>query len=442
MTAPETRYARSGGVHIAYQVVGDGPVDIIHVPAGMQHVEHIWESPPQARFLSRLASISRLFLFDKRGTGMSDRVFGTPTLETRMDDIRAVMDDAGSERALLFGAGDAGPLCALFAATYPERTIGLVLFNSAPRFLRSPDLPFLPTQAEQERRLDEILRRWGEPAFHEDRLKKFNPSATAEERKSTGRIFRLSVSPGAAADYYRMYHLDVDVRDVLPSIHVPALVMYRGDVPVARQSARDRTPSSPAPSASRPRSGLDAADPPQQPARSRPPATRIPLPRPPAVNACAPASTRRDCLLPVAHAGRGVSISTGTVHWGNLQHDRCEVGPSSHAASFCGADDDLLATTCRRLVGRRRLRCVSELFLDAIGLRSDPRGVVGLAHVQNEVTLGSDRLDQRDIENPVARFAGAAAHGPCVALEAHYEGATVRRVAVPGVHRPQGTRLD
>jgi class 3 adenylate cyclase len=233
VTAPETRYARSGDVHIAYQVVGEGPVDIVHVPAGMQHVEHVWENPPQARFLSRLASISRLFLFDKRGTGMSDRVVGTPTLETRMDDIRAVMDDARSGRALLFGAGDAGPLCALFAATYPERTIGLVLFNSAPRFLRSPDLPLLPTQAEQERRLDEILRRWGEPAFHEDQLKRFNPSATAEERKSTARVFRLSVSPGAAADYYRMYHLDVDVRDVLPSIHVPTLVMYRSEVPVA-----------------------------------------------------------------------------------------------------------------------------------------------------------------------------------------------------------------
>jgi len=142
------------------------------------------------------------------------------------------MDAAGSERALQFGAGDAGPLSALLAATYPERTVALVLFNSAPRFVRSPNLPLLPTQAEQERQLEEILRRWGEPAFHEERMKRFNPSATAAERQSTGRLFRLSVSPGAAADYYRMF-LDVDVREVLPSIHVPTLVVYRGDLALA-----------------------------------------------------------------------------------------------------------------------------------------------------------------------------------------------------------------
>ncbi len=231
MKVPETHYARSGDVSIAYQLVGEGPVDLVYVPAGMHHVELIWDNPPQARFLTRLASISRLLLFDKRGTGMSDRVVGTPTLETRMDDIRAVMDAAGSERALLLGSGDAGPLCALFAATYPERTMALVLFNSAPRFVRSPDLPSLPTQTEQERLLDEQHRRWGEPAFHEERMKKGNPSATEEERQGAARVFRLSVSPGAAADYFRMF-LDVDVRDVLPSIHVPSLVMYRADVAV------------------------------------------------------------------------------------------------------------------------------------------------------------------------------------------------------------------
>jgi len=218
-------------VSIAYQLVGEGPVDLVYVPAGMHHVELIWDNPPQARFLTRLASISRLLLFDKRGTGMSDRVVGTPTLETRMDDIRAVMDAAGSERALLLGSGDAGPLCALFAATYPERTMALVLFNSAPRFVRSPDLPSLPTQTEQERLLDEQHRRWGEPAFHEERMKKGNPSATEEERQGAARVLRLSVSPGAAADYFRMF-LDVDVRNVLPSIHVPSLVMYRADVAV------------------------------------------------------------------------------------------------------------------------------------------------------------------------------------------------------------------
>jgi hypothetical protein len=135
---PETRYARSGDVHIAYQVVGHGPLDLVATPGGSHHVELVWENPPQARFFSRLASISRMILFDKRGTGMSDRVSGAPTLEARMDDIRAVMDAAGSERAVLWGPGDAGPLCMLFAATYPERTLGLVPFNSGPRFTRNP----------------------------------------------------------------------------------------------------------------------------------------------------------------------------------------------------------------------------------------------------------------------------------------------------------------
>ena len=135
-SAPETRYARSGDVYIAYQVVGDGAVDVVLTPRGAQHVELVWENPPQARFFSRWASISRMLLFDKRGTGMSDRLGGTETLETRMDDIRAVMDAAGSERAVLWGSGDAGPLCALFAATYPERTLGLVLWHSGPRLTR------------------------------------------------------------------------------------------------------------------------------------------------------------------------------------------------------------------------------------------------------------------------------------------------------------------
>ena len=120
------------------------------------HVELVWENPPQAQFLARLASLSRLLLFDKRGTGMSDRVVGVPNLETRMDDIRAVMDAADSERALIFGLGDGGPLGVLFAATYPERTSALVLLNSTPRFVRSPDLPWQPTRAEWERRADDV----------------------------------------------------------------------------------------------------------------------------------------------------------------------------------------------------------------------------------------------------------------------------------------------
>ena len=166
MEAAETRYARSGDVNIAYQVVGEG-LDLVFIPSLTHHVELVWENPPQAQFFRRLASISRLLLFDKRGTGMSDRVAGS-TLEERMDDIRAVMDAAGSERAVLCGLGDGGPLCALFAATYPERTTALVLINTAPRMVRTPELPWLPSRAEREREIDEAYRQGYEKYPQED----------------------------------------------------------------------------------------------------------------------------------------------------------------------------------------------------------------------------------------------------------------------------------
>jgi class 3 adenylate cyclase/pimeloyl-ACP methyl ester carboxylesterase len=226
---PETRYTRSGDVNIAFQVVGEGSLDLVFIPSLTHHVELVWENPPQARFLSRLASLSRLLLFDKRGTGMSDRVVGVPTLETRMDDIRAVMDAADSERAVLFGLGDGGPLCALFAATYPERASALVLLNSAPRVVRSPELPWLPTRAEMERRSEEIVRRWGDREHFAERFARQSPSATEEERRGFARVFRLSVSPGSMAAYYRMY-LEVDVCAVLPLIRVPTLVMHRTQI--------------------------------------------------------------------------------------------------------------------------------------------------------------------------------------------------------------------
>jgi pimeloyl-ACP methyl ester carboxylesterase len=161
--APVTRYAKSGETYIAYQVVGDGPPDLVYVPGGPHHVELSWENPPIARSLTRLAGLTRLIIFDKRGTGMSDRVDGLPTLETRMDDIRAVMDEAGSRRAVLYAIGDAGPLCALFAATYPERTAGLVLFHTTPRFVRGPDFPYLPSRGEAEQRIEELLRYFLDP---------------------------------------------------------------------------------------------------------------------------------------------------------------------------------------------------------------------------------------------------------------------------------------
>jgi class 3 adenylate cyclase/pimeloyl-ACP methyl ester carboxylesterase len=229
MEPAETRYTRSGDVNIAYQVVGEGPLDLVFIPSMTHHIELVWENPPQARFFSRLASRNRLLLFDKRGTGMSDRVVGAPTLEARMDDIRAVMDAAGSERAVVCGLGDGGPLCALFAATYPERTTALVLLNSTPRFVRSPELPWLPERAEWERRVEEVAGQWGDRKASEERFGRGSPSATEEERRSFARVFRFSVSPGSAAAYMRM-NLDVDVSDVLPLIRVPTLVLHRTQI--------------------------------------------------------------------------------------------------------------------------------------------------------------------------------------------------------------------
>jgi class 3 adenylate cyclase len=224
---PETRYAKSGSVNIAYQVVGNGPPDLVAVDV-ISHIELDWEIPSLARSFTRLASICRLIRVNQRGTGMSDRDMGVPTLETRMDDIRSVLDAVGSERAVLFGLGDASPLSVLFAATYPERTSGLILMNASPRFVRSPSLPWLPTRDETQRQADDFERRWGESAFAYEVVGTINPSMPEEELRSVARAFRFSVSPGAAAAYIRM-NIDVDVCDVLPLIRVPTLVMHRKD---------------------------------------------------------------------------------------------------------------------------------------------------------------------------------------------------------------------
>ena len=225
LSVPETRYTRSGDVSIAYQVVGEGPLDLVYGNT-LSHLELEWEDTLSVRFLTRLASMCRLIMFNQRGTGMSDRVTGVPTLETRMDDIRAAMDAAGSERAVLFGLGDAGPLGVLFAATYPERTSALMLFNSSPRFVKNPQFPWLPTRAETELRAEQFGRHWGEPAFMTGFFRTTNPGATDAELQDLARMLRSSVSPGAAEAYVRM-NMDVDVCDVLPLIRAPTLVMHR-----------------------------------------------------------------------------------------------------------------------------------------------------------------------------------------------------------------------
>ena len=234
---PVTRYARSGGVNIAFQVVGEGPPDLIWLPSMTHHVELAWESPAHVRLFNRLAAVVRLLVFDKRGTGMSDRLGGAETLESRMDDIRMVMDAAGSERAVICGLGESGPLCVLFAATYPDRTSGLVLVNSTPRFTRAPDMSWLESRGEMEHRAEAMELHWGETAFHEEILRASNPSISEQDLPGFMRVFRLSVSPGAAADYLRA-NLDVDVRDVLPLVRVPTLVLQRTELVSLARSGR------------------------------------------------------------------------------------------------------------------------------------------------------------------------------------------------------------
>src|SRR5215475_8316430 len=208
---PETRYARSGNLHIAYQVVGDGPVDLVFVHGWISHIEHLWEEPSLARFLTRLASFSRLILFDKRGTGLSDRIAGVPTLEERMDDIRAVMDDAGSRRAVVFGVSEGATLAALFAATYPERTISLVIYGGMASYVRRPDYPWRPPAEEVLRTWVEepaktIHRTWGTTEGLDQVLQWAAPSAAGDEglKRWLATLQRLGASPGAEIARRRM----------------------------------------------------------------------------------------------------------------------------------------------------------------------------------------------------------------------------------------------
>ena len=225
---PETRYAKSGDVHVAYQVIGEGAVDLILVMGWISHLEHQWEDPSLARFLDRLASFSRLILFDKRGTGLSDRVADNalPTLEQRMDDVRAVMDAAGSTHAALFGVSEGGPLSALFAATYPERTSALIMYGAYAKWIRDADYPWAPTRQDHEAAFKAYEEHWGTPIG----LKVFAPSVAGDERwrQWWAQHLRLSASPGAGVTLYRM-NVEIDIRQILPTIRVPTLILHRVD---------------------------------------------------------------------------------------------------------------------------------------------------------------------------------------------------------------------
>jgi pimeloyl-ACP methyl ester carboxylesterase/DNA-binding winged helix-turn-helix (wHTH) protein len=221
---PITRYARSGDVNIAYQVVGDGPIDLVFVMGWVSHLDYFWREPSFARFLKRLASFSRLILFDKRGTGLSDRVSELPTLEQRMDDVRAVLDAVGSRSAALLGVSEGGPLCSLYATTYPERTLALVMIGSYAKRRWAPDYPWAPTPEQRERFLDEIRRNWGGPVGIEARAPSKMHDPAFREWWST--YLRMGASPGAALALTQM-NADIDVRHLLPAIRVPALIVHR-----------------------------------------------------------------------------------------------------------------------------------------------------------------------------------------------------------------------
>src|SRR5438309_8893648 len=226
---PETKYARSGDVHIAYQVVGNGSRDLVLVPGWVSHIEYAWEEQSFANFLTRLASFSRLILLDRRGTGLSDRVVHLPTLEQRMDDVRAVMDAAGSERAALFGLSEGGPMCLMFAATYPARTSALILFGT---FASIKDEPWAVTPEAYEKTLRRLDAHWGEGVLI---------SVNAPSRRNDAaflewfaRIERAAASPGSIRDLMKANY-QIDVRHLLPTIQAPTLILHRaGDdlVPV------------------------------------------------------------------------------------------------------------------------------------------------------------------------------------------------------------------
>jgi pimeloyl-ACP methyl ester carboxylesterase len=221
-----TRYANSGGVSIAYQVHGEGPPDLVFVPGFVSHVELYWEQPTVARFFRRLASFSRLVLFDKRGQGLSDRPERPPALEESMDDLSAVMAAAGCERPAIFGISEGGPMAALFAATHPERVSSLILYGTYPRVLQAPDFP-PGVPAEQLDALLELMKReWGGPVA----IDLWAPSLVGDPafERWWARFLRQGTSPAGAVALIDLYR-EMDAREVLPAIEVPTLVLHRRD---------------------------------------------------------------------------------------------------------------------------------------------------------------------------------------------------------------------
>jgi pimeloyl-ACP methyl ester carboxylesterase len=221
---PETRYALSGDVHIAYQVTGDGPFDLVFVPGYVTHMELQWRLPTFGDFLAELSSFCRLIRFDKRGTGMSDPVSGAPNLETRMDDVRAVMDAVGSERAAFYGLSEGAAMSLLFAATYPERLAALIVRSCTPRTLWAPDFPWGRSESAYQREVDQALQVYAPRADARDAVRALGMQ-DEDEVEAFIDFIRYGASPGMLAALYRM-NREIDIRDVLPTVRVPTLVLH------------------------------------------------------------------------------------------------------------------------------------------------------------------------------------------------------------------------
>jgi pimeloyl-ACP methyl ester carboxylesterase len=221
---PDVQYARSGDVNIAYQVTGEGPFDLVFVPGFVTHLELQWAMPTFAPWLERFSSFARLIRFDKRGTGMSDRVAGAPTMETRMDDVRAVMDAVGSRRAAFFGLSEGAALAILFAATYPERTAALVVRSGFPRRMWAPDYPWGQTEEQYERQVERSLRIFGPRDRAREAVRDLG-SFENEEVDPMLDMLRYGSSPGALEALHRM-NREIDIRHVLPTVRVPTLILH------------------------------------------------------------------------------------------------------------------------------------------------------------------------------------------------------------------------
>ena len=233
---PETHYARSGDVYIAYQIIGAGLVDVVMAPGTVSHLDLDWESPPRAGFYEGLSRFCRLIRFDKRGTGLSDRPLQMATLEERADDIRAVMDAAGSQQAVIFGASEGASMACLFAATHPERTRSLMIWGAQACWVQSADYPWGMSSEDNTRMLRDVQEHWPSLEYVLGPGAGLGKDVDPAYLAFVLRYMRAAASPSAAAAYERM-NSEIDIRPILPSIRVPALVMNRSGDPVAHVEA-------------------------------------------------------------------------------------------------------------------------------------------------------------------------------------------------------------